>query len=136
MIAHAAPPALGDFVPTVLPPGWRVEGITLGSGTLSVPAVRFVVVPPKLSWRPLVVLLTLDHQDDGHGWWLHSSTSRTNTLPSWDDLKLVHRVVHQHRPVVQILPPPSSWLSIAECLHLFERLDADTVPRPVWERPR
>lgn len=129
--------SLSDFVPHELPPGWRVEGTTLGTATNQVRAARFLVERRKPATRLLTVLLTLDHADDGFGWWLHSSTSRAgNQLPSWDDLKLVHQVVHQHRPVIQIMPPPSSWLTIAECLHLFERLDADTVPRAVWEMPR
>lgn len=123
---------LRDVAPTVLPPWWGVEEceLPLRPG----PALRYTRARP--SFPIMFVLATLDDAQDGAGIWLHTSTSvatkRGPRIPTWDELKEVHQVVHQDRPVVQILPPRSHWLSITECLHLFERLDAATVPEAVW----
>lgn len=126
--ARPKPPTLAELLPRVLPPGWTERSVELPPS--GVPAVEYTIRFP----RPLVVFVTLDDGEDEIGLWLHSSTSRRGRLPSWNDLKLVHQVVHQDRPVVQVLPPRSSWLSIADCLHLFERLDAPTIPEGLWRR--
>lgn len=117
---------LDDVLPLVLPAGWKTAPYPVPD----IPDAR------KLWNGRLFVLVSLDIAEAGV--WLHSSVSRTHPtgakLPTWDDLKLVHQVVHQDRPVVQVLPPRSSWVSVTECLHLFERLDAPTIPDALWRR--
>jgi hypothetical protein len=125
---------LTDLLPSVLPTGWRDAGPWTPPAAYSfLRAHRFEVLG-----RPgdtLQILVSLDDANDGAGIWLHSSCSRGRRLPTWDDLKDVHQVVHADRPVVQVMPPRSSWLNaMPYCLHLFERMDADTVPRAIWER--
>lgn len=133
-------PDVAEYVPTlVLPVGWSCEHVVLPGG---IPALAYTVRLGKArQW--LRVLATLDTYEGG-GLWLHTSTSRRRTvsigeavrIPSWDQLKLVHQVVHRDRPVVQLLPPQKHWMDISECLHLWERLDAPTVPEVVWRHPR
>lgn len=123
-----------DVAPTILPRWWTVVECDLPG--LDVPALRYTRFRPRSP--SMHVLVTLDDAQDGAGIWLHSSTSvvtkRGPGLPSWVDLKSVHCIVHGNRPVVQLLPPRAHWLSITECLHLFERLDAPTVPESLWRR--
>jgi hypothetical protein len=81
----------------------------------------------------LRVLLSLDDFDDGIGEWLHASASYAARLPTWEDLKEVHQLFLLDLPAIQILPPKAHWLTAHEfTLHLFTRLDADTVPPGLW----
>lgn len=127
---------VGDLMPRELPAWWEARPAVIPGGLAG---VRAVYSRPRMGYV-LLVLVTIDFDDDGAGVWLHSSISRQTKrgikLPSWGDLKTVHEVIHGDRPVVQLLPPRSSWLSITECLHLFERLDRDTVPENLWRNGR
>ncbi len=123
---------VGEMVPCEFPPWWEVQPTELPGGLRG---LRCFYARPRMGYV-LLVFVTIDDYDDGAGVWFHSSISRQTKqgarLPSWEDLKTVHEVIHSDRPVVQLLPPRSSWLSITECLHLFERLDAPTVPENLW----
>lgn len=79
------------------------------------------------------VIISLDTFPGETGIWLHASCSYTNQLPRWKDLK---ELFMGDRVAVQILPPKSSYLNIHPyCLHLFSRLDGETVPERVWKQP-
>ncbi len=126
--------SIEEIGPSVLPPFWDGRAVVLPGG---LDAARYTRTRPR---SPIMlVILTLDDYDRG-GVWLHSSaslrTKRGPKIPTWEDLKEVHQIVHGDRAVVQMLPPSSHWLSIAECLHLWERLDAPTIPEIVWREPR
>jgi hypothetical protein len=78
------------------------------------------------------VVISIDTADDDAGHWIHMSVSRMGRIPSWDELKKAKETFFGNRPAIQLFPPKESWLNIAECLHLFSRLDADTVPPQIW----
>jgi hypothetical protein len=87
--------------------------------------------------HPLRAIVTLDLMDEWQaGTWLHVSVSRSNRLPTWADLVLTREEMgYADRPFVQLLPPKSHWLNMAGfCLHLFHRVDAETVPRILWDQ--
>ena len=88
---------------------------------------------------PLCVMVTVDlyaptEPDAGH--WLHLSVSRPTRLPTWADLvKVRDELGYADRSFVQLLPPARAWLNVhSYCLHLFSRLDADTVPTVLWDQ--
>lgn len=72
----------------------------------------------------------------GAGDWLHLSCSRQRRMPTWDDLVLAREELgFGERIFVQLLPPVKYWLNIHNyCLHTFHRLDAETVPRVLWDQ--
>jgi len=122
----AADPTLADMLPDKMPAGW-----------VSIPPP---IVQPKVEsrwWRhgPLLVGVSLDTwQAEVNGIWMHTSVSAGGKLPTWAQLVQVKEAVHEDRPVIQVFPPRSEWVSIAEVLHLWERIDAPTVPEGVWRR--
>lgn len=88
--------------------------------------------------HPLRALVSVDLYD-AHtataGHWLHVSVSRPNRLPTWADLVLAKEELGYDLVFVQLLPPRSAWLNVhSYCLHLFSRLDAETLPRVVWDQ--
>ncbi len=128
---------LDDILKTIGPP-WRAGMSSLpdvwGRSVVGrLPAVE--ALRELSSRRSLVVIVTLDDCGDA-GLWLHSSSSvrthRRVRVPTWAEIKLTHAGIHKDRAVVQLLPPSSHWISVSECLHLWERLDAPTVPETVW----
>jgi len=81
----------------------------------------------------LRVIVSIEELDDGCGVWLHASLSFTSSLPRWRDVKEVHQAFLGDRPAVQLLAPRSHWVNVHEyTLHLFTRLDGDTVPPQMW----
>ena len=80
------------------------------------------------------VVISIDTAADDAGYWLHMSVSRMGKIPSWNELKKAKETFFGDRPAVQLFPPKESWISISECLHLFSRLDADTVPPQIWKK--
>lgn len=88
---------------------------------------------------PLCAIVTVDlygEAVDGAGAWLHMSCSRARRMPTWDDLVLAREELgFGERIFVQLLPPVKYWLNIHNyCLHVFHRLDAETVPRMLWDQ--
>ena len=79
----------------------------------------------------VTALISVDDYEDA-GQWLHMSVSKLGNLPSWNELKSAKETFFGNRPAVQLFPPKESWISISECLHLFSRLDGDTVPPDIW----
>lgn len=87
--------------------------------------------------RALRAIVTIDLLDAwGSGTWLHVSVSRERVLPTWSDLVRAREALgYGDRLFVQLLPPRSHWLNYAgHVLHLWHRLDAATVPTPLWDQ--
>lgn len=120
---------IDDILPRIIVPPWQDLGVfAFANGTWSRQFYRGS--PP----RGLNVLVTLDGARAEHGLWLHASISRARSLPSWDDVVDAKGVVFEDRPVVQVLPPRKYWVNHHPfCLHLFERLDRETVPEALWK---
>lgn len=56
--------------------------------------------------------------------WVHASMAFPTRLPTYDDLKLLHRAVFGDGWAYQVFAPPSEHVNIHEhALHLFGRLD-------------
>ncbi len=56
--------------------------------------------------------------------WVHASMTRKNAVPSYDDLKLLHRAVFGDGWAYQVFAPPMDHVNIHEhALHLWGRLD-------------
>lgn len=68
----------------------------------------------------LRVICSTDTMEDG-GTWLHVSVSRSNSLPSWDDLKLVKDAfIGRNHEAVQVLPRDEDFVNLHPfCLHLW-----------------
>lgn len=96
--------------------GWRVDGLASGYRSR--------------------VLVTGDHQSDtwpeldglrgNH--WIHASISRSDTTPSYDDLKLLHAAVFGDRHAYQVFVPQDQHVNIhTHALHLWGRVDGVNV---------
>lgn len=65
--------------------------------------------------------------DDGNEW-VHASIAHSNRMPTYDDLKLLHRAVFGDGWAYQVFAPPSDHVNIHEfALHLWGRLDGQPV---------
>jgi hypothetical protein len=111
------PPWVGEHVPRVLPPNWRVVQVGVDG----------------VSWRSdslgIAVIMSGATEQDGKRW-LHLSLSRKSRLPSWDDVRLVKNLfLGRERLAVQVLPPESRYINIhPHVLHLWSCMDGDAVP--------
>lgn len=124
---------LDDFLPRVIPSKYR---------EVAPPPPLLKVYPPERvrafeSVMHLRVFMSLDDfrpiKSTG-GVWLHASCSYARQLPRWRDLKEVHELFMQDRPAVQMMPPKRYWLNAHPyTLHLWSRLDADTIPEIIWK---
>jgi len=107
-----------DFLPRVLPVGWRLA-------QRKVDGALYLCENRRLS-----VILSASMELDGKKW-LHVSCAHPEKLPSWETLKTVKDIfVGRNRQAIQILPSEKRYININEyCLHLFCCLDdADPVP--------
>ncbi len=131
-------PTLTDLLPASMPAGWRQHPPPVASPVES----RWwqVRLFGAVGTRLLRVAVSLDDYAAmglAGGLWMHTSVSVVSgggLLPTWREMVAVKEVVHEDRPVVQILPPRSQYISIAEVLHLWERIDAPTLPEAVYRR--
>jgi len=84
---------------------------------------------------PLRALVTVDFYG-ADGDWLHLSISRSSRLPTWADLCAARdELGYADRTLCKLLPPATHWLNVHEyTLHLFCRLDGETVPRVLWDQ--
>lgn len=115
---------IDDFVPRVLPVSWVPEEV----GPEHPAETR--------AYRNgrLYLLVSLEERGPTVGTWLHASLSHRERLPLWRELVEVKTTFFGDRPVVQVIPPEKYYINLhPRCLHLFERLDADTVPPGLWE---
>jgi hypothetical protein len=75
--------------------------------------------------EPSSVLVSCDVMGDG-AVWVHASMTRDGEVPSYGDLKLLHRAVFGDGWSYQVFTPPSDHVNIHEfALHLFGRLDGE-----------
>lgn len=75
------------------------------------------------------VLLSVDTWEDGHEW-VHASMSlgRLNRVPTYEELKLLHRAVFGDGWAYHVFAPASDHVNDHEfCLHLWGRLDGAPV---------
>lgn len=87
----------------------------------------------------LCAMVTVDLYEKGEpgaGQWLHLSVTRQRRMPSWEDLVCAREELgYKDFVFIQLLPPTKHWLNVhAFCLHLFTRLDTETVPRILWDQ--
>lgn len=71
------------------------------------------------------ILLSVDAWDDGHEW-IHASMSmgRLDRVPSYEELKLLHRAVFGDGWAYHVFAPAAQHVNDHEfCLHLWGRLD-------------
>lgn len=109
---------MSDFLPVVLPVGWRMHHRRM-DGALYVHEGR----------RLSVIVSAAEELDKKK--WLHVSVASPNSLPSWETLKMVKEIfVGRKRQAIQVLPSDEKYVNIHKnCLHLFCCLDdADPVP--------
>jgi hypothetical protein len=60
----------------------------------------------------------------GHGEWVHGSVARPNSMPTYDDLVLLHHAALAGRFAIQVFSPPEEHINLHEyALHLWARLD-------------
>ena len=81
----------------------------------------------------LVVLLAVENHTPGGGLWRHVSLSKPHKLPGWYELREVKDLfIGADALAIQVLPPASEYVNVHEyCLHLWQRLDAPTLPADV-----
>lgn len=106
------------ILPRVLPSSWQERECTVSQ--------RFWFV--STSTGPLTVMAGLEQH--GGRRWIHLSCARRNALPSWEDLKLVKRVIcGPNRQAIQVIPRESEYVNFhPHCLHLFACIDDDPLP--------
>lgn len=71
-------------------------------------------------FHDLFFIVSAAREDDGKVW-LHASVSRRDRkLPTWDDLKVLkHYCIGHERKAIQVLPPTTRYVNLANVLHLF-----------------
>jgi hypothetical protein len=93
-------------------PGWRVSRFG-PSGMFACKGVRKIIVT--------------DAEFDGQEW-RHASISRSDKMPTYDDLQLLHQTAFRNDagagPAYQCFVPPADHVNIhPRCLHLWGRVD-------------
>ena len=118
--AHTPVP-LPPWFPEVLPAGWQEHPAPYGWDR-----DYNRVYTRRETTR---VLVSAAHYGDGKRW-LHVSVSRRNrTLPTWDLMSEVKDVlIGPERTALQVHPPRSQHVNIAEVLHLYCCLDGEVTP--------
>lgn len=83
----------------------------------------------------LRVILSVEDRGPDTGTWLHVSLSRASKLPSWDDVREVKDLfIGRDRCALHLVPPEKFYVNVhPHTLHLWSRLDADTVPPRLYE---
>ena len=77
----------------------------------------------------LRVVFSAMRERDGKNW-IHVSCSRTDRLPSWEDLRAVKDLfIGKEREALQVLESDADYVNIhAYCLHLWHCLDGPVCP--------
>lgn len=120
---------LDDLLPKVLPARWTEVGVA--PWEFPCPTRKFVNRVDDLS-----LIASLEKRSGNAGLWFHCSLASPTRLPSWKFLRDAKELFMGDRLCVQILPPRAHYLNVhPNCLHLFHRLDADTLPPEVWMDP-
>ena len=120
-------PTVQDMAPRVLPAEWHpIASIPLGHGNLGLRWLR--------TKRPLMtVVMSVDPYDEGGLWW-HLSVAHPDRLPSWKEVvESKELFMGPEVPAMHMIPPRSKWLSVHPfALHLWHRLDGETMPRELY----
>ena len=79
--------------------------------------------------RGLSVIVSISYQGDGHAW-AHASIAHVKRLPTYDELKYLHRHwLGEQRKAIQVFAPSAEHVNIhPRCLHLWCCLDGDPLP--------
>lgn len=118
--------SISDVIPKVLPPNWK--DMQLG---INIPNAKAFMVSPSVMQNQNDVLRVIATVEPliGEEWWLHVSFSRSDRLPSWEDLKYVKEVlIGKDKLAVQLLPREDDYLNVHPyTLHLYRRVNGDTL---------
>ena len=92
------------------------------------------VEPVRNGLRAIVTVDLMDGWQAGH--WLHLSISRADRVPTWAELVRARDALgYKEWLFIQMLAPASAWLNVHDyCMHLYHRLDQETVPRVLWDQ--
>lgn len=102
-----------DFLPRVLPVGWREIRTT-------VPSARTFLF--ELGARRSVIVAVEMHPPGRK--WIHLSIASPDRLPSWEALKEAKELFLGDRDVIQWLPRKSEYVNAhPNCLHLWAPFD-------------
>lgn len=115
---------LDEVLPRVLPFGWT---------KLSPLSFNGQMIQPFIYRDGLKVLVSVEAQFPDKSVWHHISFSYPNKLPNWEDLRAVKQLfMGKDKLAIQILPRedlPGEYMNVhPNCLHLYRRLDGDTLP--------
>jgi hypothetical protein len=77
----------------------------------------------------VIVTASDGHDGDPRIWWLHASIARAETMPTYDDLVMLHSAVWGSTgEAYQVFAPAADHVNIhAHALHLWGRLDGKRV---------
>ena len=76
----------------------------------------------RLDHDGTVIVTVYDYETGDQ--WIHASISRKGRLPSYDDLKDLHRAIFGNGYAYQVFAPSEEHVNIHDfALHLFGRLD-------------
>lgn len=76
------------------------------------------------------IIVTLDTDSDPDNWWIHASIAYKDSwrIPSYSDLKQMHRAVFNSQHAYQCFVPPAEHINItSNVLHLWGRYDGTNV---------
>ena len=83
------------------------------------------------AWQKAGLRVLASHAREADGMlWLHVSVSRSDRIPSWDDLKVIRTVfIGDDRLALQVFPPKEEWINLHPyCLHLWAPLGHNPIP--------
>ena len=116
------------YAPKVLPIAWATMNTPINLQTVYGKQVRSYLSANTMAH------LTVDYYSAG-GTWLHLSVSCMNRIPSWDELKEAKELFLGDRLAVQVLPPKEYYVNVQpNVLHLFSRLDKESIPSELWKQ--
>lgn len=102
-----------EFVPTILPPHWRLVQSTLDGAQYACSNGLFVIASASV--------------EGDKKRWLHVSMSRKNRIPSWEDIvEVKNTIVGMNRKAIQVLPVQKEYVNIySNVLHLWACLEPE-----------
>lgn len=120
--------SINDYAPRVLPASWSEMQPPANMRTLFGRQVRSFISVNTM------VHITIDNYGPG-GVWLHLSASCRNRIPQWEELKETKELFMGDRLAIQVLPPKAYYINRNEhVLHLFSRLDGESIPMELWKQ--
>lgn len=107
----------------------RIFERTLGWGWVAAPLPQERPDAPgyRLDWSRewmRVIVTCGDYGPDG--WWQHASMSLRDRVPTYEELKVLHKATFGSAWAYQVFAPPDSHVNIHEhVLHLWGRVEVD-----------